>query len=306
MNRSRSDLIRVGLFVVVAGSILVIGLLWIAGSRFFRPVATYVVKFDRSVTGLNAGANVEYQGVVVGRVRTIQLTPEIPPNVAVAIDVDPSTPVREDTQAALLGSLVTGIKYIELQGGSKEANPVPPGGTIRGVAPSLEQFRDRLNDIADRVTSILENLQKNVFTPQNSEKLARMLTDMGEIAESLNQSLQIFRNKKTAKEVAKLVGDLAEATDTVNKVMQDFYKRRDTIYVPLESTLKNLDATTQEARDLLKDAGSQIGGTGQSLSRLLADLVLATGRLQETLDVIRSDPSMLIRGRNIPKREYEQ
>jgi phospholipid/cholesterol/gamma-HCH transport system substrate-binding protein len=305
MNRSRSDLIRVGLFVVVAGSILVIGLLWIAGSRFFRPVATYVVKFDRSVTGLNAGANVEYQGVVVGRVRTIQLTQEIPPNVAVAIDVEPSTPVREDTQAALLGSLVTGIKYIELQGGSKDEKPVPPGGTIRGVAPSLEEFRDRLSEIADRVTNILRGLEKNVFTESNSAKLQRMLTDMSEIASSLNQSLEMFRTKETAKSVADLVRDLSETADTVNKVMQDFYKRRDSIYGPLESTLRNLDATTEEARDLLKSSASDLGDTGKSFTKLLADLVQVTTRLQETLDVIRSDPSMLLRGRDIPKREYE-
>ena len=79
MKRRRADLIKVGIFVLVSGAVLVGGLLWIAGSHLLRPVDSYTVLFDRSVTGLTAGANVEYKGVVVGRVRDIRLTADLPP-----------------------------------------------------------------------------------------------------------------------------------------------------------------------------------------------------------------------------------
>jgi hypothetical protein len=51
---------------------------------------------------------------------------------------------------------------------------------------------------------------------------------------------------------------------------------------------------------------TQVGGTGGSVGSLLRELAGATNRLQETLDVIRSDPSVLLWGRAVPEREYDR
>ena len=49
--RTRRDLFRVGVFVLVAGAVLAGGLLWIAGAHLFRHVDTYTILFTDSVTG---------------------------------------------------------------------------------------------------------------------------------------------------------------------------------------------------------------------------------------------------------------
>jgi len=302
-GRTRADLIRVGLFVTVASAVLVGALLWIAGSRFFRPVATYVVRFDQSVSGLNAGANVEYQGVVVGRVRNVELTADLPPQVAVVVDLAPGTPVRTDTEAALLGSLVTGIKFIQLQGGSATAEPLAPGAVIRGEAPSLEAFRDRLSEIADRVTEILRSLQKDVFTDANSQKLNSFLSDLGAVASTLNRTMETFRAQETGEGLAHLVRSLAETADKANTVFTDFYARRNTIYGRLDSSLANIDASARALRTLVDTAGSKVTTTGRSVDTLVDHLTVATTRLQETLEMIQGDPSLLLWGQRVPERE---
>ena len=70
--------LKVGLFVTVSFFVLAGAILWLAGSRFLRPVDTYYIVFDTSVTGLLAGARVEYQGVTVGKVTSLRLTKEAP------------------------------------------------------------------------------------------------------------------------------------------------------------------------------------------------------------------------------------
>jgi phospholipid/cholesterol/gamma-HCH transport system substrate-binding protein len=306
MRRTRGDLIRVGLFVVIAGGILAGGLLWIAGSRLLRPVDTYTVLFRDSVSGLNAGSNVEYQGVIVGRVRDIRLTKDIPPQVAVIIDVEPGTPIRTDTFAALLGSIVTGIQYIQLQGGSAEAEALPPGGVIRGDVTSLQVFRDRLTRIADLAVSILTRLDEHVFTPENTAKVSEVVTDLGTVARSLSAAMETFQAEETGKNVAELVDKITEVTDNVNAVITDFYQRREQVYGTLDSTLRNVDAAVLEARDLLRVASTEVGGAGGSIGALLQELTAATERLQETLDLIRTDPSVLLWGRSVPERELQK
>jgi phospholipid/cholesterol/gamma-HCH transport system substrate-binding protein len=306
MKRTRENLIRVGIFVLMAGALLAGGLLWIAGTRLFRPVDRYTVLFEDSVTGLNAGANVEYQGVVVGRVRDIQLTGDLPPKVAVIADIEPGTPIRTDTVAALLGSLVTGIKYIQLQGGSPRSDPLLPGGTIRGDVTSLEQFRDQIQQVADRAVNILRRLDEEVFTTVNSHRVSAFLADLTKVAQSLGSTFETFRAEQTGKDVSQLVRQLNEIAGRLNVIVTDFDSRREGIYGDFASTLRHLDETVRETRSLVRSANEQIGGTSTSVGGLLGELTATVNRLQETIDVIRSNPSVLLWGRSLPERELEQ
>lgn len=303
-ERTRRATFRVGMFVLVAGALLVGALLWIAGSHLFRPVDTYTVLFTDSVSGLNRSANVEYQGVVVGRVRDITLTGDLPPKVAVIVDVDPGTPVRTDTIAALLGSLVTGIKFIQFQGGTEDL--LPPGGTIRGDVSSLEQFRDQLTDVADRASKIMKKLDEQVFTDENSAKLTAFIDDLHGVTQSLNATMTTFRTEDTGKQVAVLVRELTNTSRNLNGLVSDLYGRRDTLFGNIEATVRHLDETVTATRDLVRATQSQIAGTGGSLGSLMGELNTTTSRLQETIDVIRSDPSVLLWGRKVPEREFDR
>jgi phospholipid/cholesterol/gamma-HCH transport system substrate-binding protein len=304
MKRTRSDLIRVGLFTVITGGILIASLLWVAGSRLLRPQDAYTVLFAESVSGLSAGSNVEYQGVVVGRVRDIQLTRDIPPKVAVLVDLEPGTQVRRDTTAELLGSIVTGIQYIELQGGSEAAQALPPGGVIPGDVASLQDFRDQLADISRVALTILSRLERNVFSEENTAKASQALADLGVAAQQLSGATQAFDAETTGRDIARMVERVTQAAASVDVVFADLHARRETLFTGVESTMEELHAAIVEARLLVSEARAELRGAIGSSGGLLEDLSQATQRLQETLDLIEADPSVLVRGRAIPEREF--
>jgi len=301
---TRRDAFQVGVFVLVAAAILIGGLLWIAGSRIFRKVDTYTVLFTDSVSGLAPSASVEYQGVAVGRVRDIWLTNDLPPQVSVTVDVTPGTPVRTDTVAALLGSFVTGIKYIQFQGGTGEM--LQPGGTIRGDVTSIEQFRNQLSEIAERASRIMHTLDERVFTDENSEKVTAFVSDLQNIAQTLNRTMTTFQAEDTGKQAATLIHDLSQTAEKVNRLVDDVYGRRESIFGGMEQTLRHLDETVTAMHQLVTTTQAQISGTGGSLGSLVGDLNTTTNRLQETIDVIRSDPSVLLWGRPVQERELQK
>ncbi len=305
MRRSRGDLILVGVFVLVAGTVLVGALLWIAGANIFRDTDRYTVLFDRSVSGLSPGATVEFQGVSVGRVADLTLTEDIPPRVAVVLEVRPGTPLRKDTGAALVGSLVTGIKFIQLQGGSDQAPLLPPESWIQGDVASLEQFRDRAVEIVDRALNILQRLDQQVFNEGNNAKLSQFVNDLTAVTSSLRSGLEVFQEQGTTTTLADLVKQVSGVAQRLDTILADLQGSKDELIGGVTVTVKRVDETVIAIRDLVKTLNAQLSSTGGSIGTVLGDLNTVTQRLEETVDEIRGDPSLLLRGRTVPDREFE-
>jgi len=298
MKRTQRDLVLVGTFVAATSVILVGALLWLAGANLFRRVDRYYVLFDRSVSGLAPGGTVEFQGVTVGRVQEIHLTDTIPPRVSVAIDIDPITPVRKDTRAELLGSVVTGIKFIALGGGTEAAGRLDPGGVIPGSITSFEQLGDQVAQIASRALAIVDRLDTEVFTKENNKKLADLVDDVAVLADSLRVTLEPFREEGTGKDLTKLVRHVRRAANNIDGLVSDLRQSQGKMVGDVTGALRSIEELATESNALVHGLRSELSGTGTSLSALISDLTEATNRLEETLTVIQADPSLLLRGRS--------
>ena len=115
----------VGAFVVVLGAVLIAGVLWLAsGGTLQKKYDFYLAIMDESVAGLNPDAPVKYNGVDVGKVREIQLDPGNPERVNLLFAIDRGTPIKVDTVAVLKTQGLTGIAYVELSGGARDAPPL--------------------------------------------------------------------------------------------------------------------------------------------------------------------------------------
>jgi len=297
VKRTARDLALVGGFVVVTGTILVGALLWLAGANVFRRIDRYSVVFERSVSGLAPGATVEFQGVTAGRVQEVVLTEGIPPKVSVAIEVDPGTPIQKDTRAELLGSVVTGIKFIALSGGTMAAGRLEPGGTINGTVASFERLGDQVAQIATRVLDIVDRLDREVFTDEKNKKLGELVDDIAVLADSLRATIEPFREEETGKDLTKLVGDMRRAANNVDGLVSDLRKSQSTVLADATDALRGIQELAGETNTLIRSVRGELAGTGTSLGALLSDLTEATNRLEETFTVIQADPSLLLRGR---------
>lgn len=122
----------VGAFVLVLSCLLIAGVLWLAtGGAVRQQYDTYLALVGESVAGLNLNAPVKYRGVDVGRVREIALDSGNPQQVRLVFAIERGTPIKEDTEAVLKTQGLTGIAYVELDGGSASSPP------LRAVSPAL-------------------------------------------------------------------------------------------------------------------------------------------------------------------------
>jgi phospholipid/cholesterol/gamma-HCH transport system substrate-binding protein len=302
--------LKVGVFVTVSFFILAAGILWLAGSRFFRTVAHYQIIFDRSVSGLLPGAAVEYQGVTVGKVEDIHLTRETPPRAAVQITLQPDTPVRQDTTAFLVGSLVTGIRIIELEGGSPNAPPLPPGGTIPVRSGGFEEFRDRASEIAERLVDVLNRIEQGLLSPENSTAISSFLRNIADLSESLKTSLDDVSTPESRAALKAMVDNLAQAAAGIKKITEAINEMRTGLMNDSKATIVQIRQTAAVTADLAKEVtqltrhvDELLGENRSELKQALTNLVETSRHLKETADSLRSNPSELIWGRTLPEKE---
>jgi phospholipid/cholesterol/gamma-HCH transport system substrate-binding protein len=119
----------VGLFVLLG----MVGLVFLAlqaanlGSMSGRDTYSVQARFD-NIGGLKARAPVRTAGVVVGRVKSIQLDPKTYQGV-VTMDIERSYQFPKDTAAKILTSGLLGDQYIGLEPGGDDRN-LQPGDTL--------------------------------------------------------------------------------------------------------------------------------------------------------------------------------
>jgi len=301
---------KVGLFVTLCFFILAGAILWLAGSRFLQPVDVYHIIFSQSVNGLLPGAVVEYQGVAVGKVDRLQLTADTPPRVSVTVALNPGTPVRQDTAAVLVGSFVTGIRIIELEGGAPNAPIVPPGGTISVRSGGFEEFRDRASLLVERLTEVLTRIDRDLLNTQNSEALAAFLRNQAQLSESLRVSFDDISTPETRASLKTMVENLSEAavgikdaTTAINGIRNDVYAGGKPLIDQLHQTATATAALAQQVTQLTRHLDELVGENRRELTRTLTNLAETSRHLKETSDAIQTDPSELIWGTRLPEKD---
>lgn len=202
MATTRTQKIRLGLFGVGAALALAVVLAVFAGLRFWERHDTYVIYFDDSVMGLEAGAEVMFAGVRIGRVASIDLVPADLRKVKVTIAVKRGLPIRTDTTATLQFAGITGLKLIDLRGGSPEAAYLPPGSVLaseQALLDRMEQTAQRLTDQTEELMEgagrVMENLELTsdelrAMVAENRVALRGTISAVGEAARAATAMLK--------------------------------------------------------------------------------------------------------------------
>lgn len=162
---SKTQKIRVGVFTALAAALAAVVLIVFGGLHFWEREDHYHIVFPKSVMGLDEGALVYLAGIKVGTVDSIDVSPNDLRSVVVSISVKHGTPIHADTEAHLDYAGITGLKVIDLQGGSYASPQVPEGGLIQagtGVIDKLqregEQFVEQSQQIMKRANQVVDNL----------------------------------------------------------------------------------------------------------------------------------------------------
>ena len=179
-----------GLFIIITVVAAVIAFVWLANTGHSDDVV-YRIHFAESVSGLALGDPVKFRGVDVGTVKAMQLDTDDPRRVQVDVRLRKEAPVKTDTKATLKLKGITGVVFIELNGGSP-ATARLASVTPQGEVPEIPSEKSSLNTFLDELPKVVEKFGAL------EDRASKVVGDVGGLTSKLkdNPSLLIFPQKE--------------------------------------------------------------------------------------------------------------
>ncbi|WP_218942740.1 MlaD family protein [Rhodoferax sp. BLA1] len=289
----------VGAFVLLLGSLLVAGVLWLAsGGAWQKKYELYQAVLAESVAGLNLNAPVKYNGVDVGKVQAILLDSSNPKNVNLLFAIEQGTPVKEDTLAVLKTQGLTGIAYVELSGGSL-ASPVllAKAGARYPVIRSSPSLSARLENVLSSVLAKLDSTSTNlnaILSKDNQAAFHNTLADMAIITRTLAARKDSIDTALV--DGARTMKNASVASAGLNDLVQRLARSADAVALMGTEVAKTSAGAGQTIGAVGADVQRFGAETLPELQRLLAELSNLSRSLTELTEQTRRNPSGLIFG----------
>jgi len=304
---SKAQKFRLGIFIAFSSVLLIVFLVVVAGNKLLEKRDVYYIHYeDTSVIGLQVGGQVKYHGISVGRVDDIKIDKEDIKMVVVTISVKEGTPLKEDVLATLAPVGITGLKQIELSGGTNEAKLLEPKSNILPGESVLDSITGKAEIIAEKLEIVLNNIAE-LTNQENQEKFANIISNVDILIEANRDPItHVITNLDSTTYY------LAEFTESANESMKRFNaliqsEEIDNILVNAEKVTS--DIAKADLAQLINDLNKAINQANEAFLHI--DLTILKSRqdilqtletLKETVDYLNEfsrqvseNPSILLR-----------
>ncbi|EPV4931054.1 MlaD family protein [Campylobacter upsaliensis] len=280
----------VGIFIFGVFFASLIFMLWLGGYSEEESFEYYEIHTQESVAGLGLKAPVRLLGVEVGSVENISIYTKQNLGVNILIKVKKETPIKEDTFATLQLQGITGLKFIQLQGGSVNSKKLT-GDDGYPVIAFRESFLATIDRQGERIFSLIktaDDKSKKLLSDENLQNIEIMLKNLAQLSENLNANSKAL--SKNLNEASQNVALMAKEVELSAK--------------NLRQTLQNVDESSKAFTLLMQKGTRKIDSYDELRDALLEDLELLKIWLLESNKAIKNlqrSPSDLIFKETQPK-----
>jgi phospholipid/cholesterol/gamma-HCH transport system substrate-binding protein len=276
---AKSTEVKVGIAVILAAIILILGVLWIGKFRLAHKWNTYTVYFEE-VGGLSVGDPVAVSGLELGEVGLISLEEG---RVKTDLMIEQEVVLRQDCSVEIRSIGLMGEKYVYILPG-REGKVLAPGSVLEGqYKAGLPEVAAGMGDVMDEMKDVAESLKKVLAADGSDATLGRSLARIDTVATELLTLLRESRNdvRSTTRSMKKVSSDIGEVVETNKGELAEGIERFSVAAARLDSltiSLKELVASVERGEGTLgklikeKKVNDEIEATLGNLNRLIDDI----------------------------------
>jgi phospholipid/cholesterol/gamma-HCH transport system substrate-binding protein len=283
MDKRARNIAALGLLTIVAAATLVYGVNFLSSRRFWEGSQDLIVSMS-DAAGVKRGDRVVLQGVQVGTVSTVELTPSN--DVVVILRVSEDLLLPADTRATVSGD-VFGAHVVELIPGTALVR-LEEGDTIRGMAAlELMKLATGLGERAESVLISAENLlsreavedlhETAASLPATVRELRLAFTELRGAVVAMRATTEEFASAQTGAAVNQTltqIQETARALTTAANGMSTAATSMDRSLQSFASVMAKIDTGSGTLGRLVNDSSLylQVQTTVREMGELAADI----------------------------------
>ena len=256
MGIERSKLLRLGIFIVSGLALFIAGIFYIGSKNNLFTSTFEIYSVFNSANGLSEGNNVQFAGINVGTVKSIQILSSDKVKVTMKIESRVMDFIKKDSEASINSEGLVGNKVLQISGGTASGPSVESGDSIASVRQAtLSDILNNLNESSGEAQKIAGDIAEIIEKVNRGEGSLGMLINNASLYNNIDSL-----TANVASSTAKINGILLQASNTINTVSGDVKLLTDGIAI---------------ITDDLKDITSKINSSQSLVGTLLTDTVFA-------------------------------
>jgi len=223
--------------------------------------------------------------------------------VKVSLEVEKDFPMKEDmiVQTGMVG--ITGLKYIEIMGGTNEAKLLKEGSVIPSKTSLMTELTDRMGTILEKVEILLNNLN-TVTNPDSLKDVQVTLANVAELTGKINEGFDSYAPRLDSMTVMlnSTVSNANQMVISANKMVADLEKGKG----PVGSIIHNVDTTIVSVKALTDNLNLTFTQSREDLGSTMEDLKQTMENVNDLSSMLLENPSLLLRGSPQQKRKIRK
>lgn len=287
--------IRVGLVVLLAAIILVVGTMWFQKFQYNEKRYSFFVRFNE-VGGLVKDDPIQVNGVERGRVQDVTLRRN---DVVVEMAVKEGVEIPADSHISLKSIGIMGERFVAIVLGDS-SRAISPGDTVTGA------YLMGLSEVMGSAGEVLEEIK---VTSRHIRKMAETLSGNGQLEQGMEDFAVTSKNLRGMTERNRVRLDHAMIRFERSSVMIDSlitgrYSGLDSSLAAIgraggkaEVTLDNLNELSLELKEITKKLNDGQGSAGRLLNddTLITRLESTAAQLDSLVADIQRNPGKYVR-----------
>ena len=281
----------VGFFVLLFTAALLVFVFWLGKFGGTKEYNTYKVEITDSISGLSKDSVVKLRGVNIGRVSKIEIDPNNIKITDVYLDIKSSIRIKEDMKAYTQMMGITGLLFIEIDGGTNEASFLNPTETTIPIIKTgkswVDKTRKDFGNISSNFVSLISRAD-DVLSKENIKQFSSLIKNFNTMSEkfTLIEDRVLISMDEIDKSVIqfktsmkKIDGDFSHASKSFSNMQNELKEMKGSITPALNNLNKvikkfsfTLDRGDYNIKDILEPVLIDIGKMTIQIDQLATEI----------------------------------
>lgn len=290
--------IKVAVLVILSIVLFYWGFAFLKGKNLFDTSTKLYAVYD-NVAGLVEAAPVTLNGLIIGKVNTIEMLPDGKMKVELVI-TNEQIQIAKSSEAQIMDSGLIGGREIAILNNFSDTNYTQSGDTLKtsNKLGLTAELANQIGPVKDKVEVLLENANKlieNLNTTLDASTQQKIKASIASLEKTMSEFSQISKN---ANEI------LSENKSKLNTTLSNFEKTSGNLNAMttslekanLGATVKKLEATLTNVNGIMSNLEQGKGSIGKLLNddAMYTNLTKTSKELELLLQDLRLNPTRYV------------